>query len=60
MLVPIFDLDGTGRFGRALFAGAFGGPKRLEPVLDALQLEPGEVVFVGDTDHDRRCAAAAD
>ena len=41
----------------ALFADAFGGPKQLGPVLEALALGPDEVVFVGDTDHDRRCAS---
>ena len=40
----------------ALFSEAFGGPKRLQPVLDALGLGPHEVVFVGDTAHDRRVA----
>ena len=43
----------------ALFSDAFGGgPKRLEPVLDALGVEAGDVIFVGDTAHDRACAAA--
>ena len=43
----------------ALFADAFGGgSKVLGPVLDALGVEPADVVFVGDTEHDRRCAAA--
>jgi len=42
----------------ALFADAFDGPKRLEPVLEALGAGSAEVVFVGDTDHDRRCAEA--
>jgi phosphoglycolate phosphatase-like HAD superfamily hydrolase len=41
----------------ALFADAFGGPKRLGPVLDCLEADPHDVLFVGDTDHDRRCAA---
>lgn len=43
----------------ALFTDAFGGPKRLEPVLAALDLDPREAVFVGDTEHDRTCATAA-
>ena len=43
----------------AMFADAFDGPKRLEPVLAALGLEPEQVVFLGDTDHDRRCAMEA-
>ena len=40
----------------SLFADTFGGPKRLGPVLDALALPPSDVVFVGDTAHDRACA----
>jgi phosphoglycolate phosphatase-like HAD superfamily hydrolase len=43
----------------ALFVEDFGGPKRLGPVLDALGAAPEEVFFVGDTDHDRRCALDA-
>ena len=42
----------------ALFADAFGGPKQLGPVLDALDLDADDVLFVGDTDHDRHCAIA--
>ena len=42
----------------ALFADAFGGPKQLGPVLEALELDPDDVLFVGDTDHDRDCATA--
>ena len=43
----------------ACFADTFGGAaKRLEPVLDRLELGPGDVVFVGDTEHDRGCAEA--
>ncbi len=43
----------------ALFTEDFGGgPKSLVPVLDALGLAAGDVVFVGDTDHDRRSADA--
>ncbi len=42
----------------AMFADSFGGPKRLEPVLEALGLGAQEVLFVGDTAHDRACAAA--
>jgi HAD superfamily hydrolase (TIGR01549 family) len=41
----------------ALFTDAFDGPKRLSPVLDALGRGAGEVVFVGDTSHDRAAAA---
>ena len=41
----------------ALFSDAFDGPKRLEPVLDALGLDAATIVFVGDTAHDRACAA---
>ncbi len=40
----------------ALFSEAFDGPKRLQPVLDVLGLGPDEVVFIGDTAHDRRVA----
>jgi len=40
----------------ALFADDFGGPKHLGPVLDALGLAPSSAIFIGDTDHDRRCA----
>lgn len=43
----------------ALFTDAFGGgPKALGPVLEALGVGPEDVVFVGDTGHDRACAAA--
>jgi len=41
----------------ALFADSFDGPKRLGPVLDALELGASEVLFVGDTDHDRLAAS---
>jgi HAD superfamily hydrolase (TIGR01549 family) len=41
----------------AMFADDFGGPKELGPVVDALGLLGRDVVFVGDTEHDRRCAA---
>jgi phosphoglycolate phosphatase-like HAD superfamily hydrolase len=40
----------------ALFADAFEGPKQLVPVLSAMGLEPTDVVFVGDTAHDRALA----
>ena len=44
----------------ALFSDDFGGEeKALGPLLDAMRLTPDEVVFVGDTDHDRACSAAA-
>jgi phosphoglycolate phosphatase-like HAD superfamily hydrolase len=42
----------------ALFADSFVGPKRLEPVLETLDLDAADVVFVGDTAHDRSCARA--
>jgi len=43
----------------AYFADDFGWKaKRLEPVLEALSASPSDVVFIGDTDHDARCAAA--
>lgn len=43
---------------RAWFADAFGGSKRLDVVLEDLGLSAGEVLYVGDTDHDRAAAAA--
>jgi HAD superfamily hydrolase (TIGR01549 family) len=43
----------------AMFADVFDGPKRLGPVLEALALDPGEAVFLGDTEHDRACAQQA-
>jgi phosphoglycolate phosphatase-like HAD superfamily hydrolase len=43
----------------ALFTDAFDGPKSLGPVLDALGVGPAEVLFLGDTAHDRSCARAA-
>lgn len=43
----------------ALFAEEFGGPKRLGPVLEALELGPRDVLFVGDSEHDRECAREA-
>ena len=44
----------------ALFAEDFGGrPKHLGPVLDRLGVEASDVVFVGDTVHDRVCARDA-
>lgn len=43
----------------ALFSLDFNGPKHLRPVLDALHLTSDDVVFVGDTDHDRATAHAA-
>ena len=43
----------------ALFAEDFGGTgKTLAPVLDALGIDGPDVVFVGDTAHDRGCARA--
>ena len=41
-----------------MFSDAFDGPKQLGPVLDALAVDADQVVFVGDTAHDRACAAA--
>ena len=43
----------------ALFVEEFGGPKRLQPVLDALGAVPADVIFVGDSEYDRRCAREA-
>jgi phosphoglycolate phosphatase-like HAD superfamily hydrolase len=43
----------------ALFSDDFGGEeKRLGPLLDALALAPTQVIYVGDTAHDRACASA--
>jgi HAD superfamily hydrolase (TIGR01549 family) len=42
----------------ALFSDAFAGAKELVPILDQLGVDASEVVFVGDTEHDRACAAA--
>ncbi|MFL6203867.1 MAG: HAD family hydrolase [Acidimicrobiales bacterium] len=44
----------------ALFSDDFGGKeKELPPLLAAMHLAPDEALFVGDTRHDRECAAAA-
>ena len=43
----------------ALFSGDFGGPKQLAPILAALGIAASEAFFIGDTDHDRRCAEEA-
>jgi phosphoglycolate phosphatase-like HAD superfamily hydrolase len=44
----------------ALFTDAFGGgQKTLGPVLEVLGLTAGEVVYVGDSEHDREAASAA-
>lgn len=44
----------------AMFSEDFDGrPKQLIPVLDALSLRPDEVLFVGDTAHDRSSAEVA-
>jgi HAD superfamily hydrolase (TIGR01549 family) len=40
-----------------LFSDAFAGSKQLAPVLEALELDAAAIVFVGDTSHDRSCAA---
>lgn len=43
-----------------LFTDAFGGgPKAVEPVLAAMGVGPADALYVGDTGHDRACAAAA-
>lgn len=34
-------------------------PKNLAPVLQVLGVPADQVIFVGDTEHDRRCAQAA-
>ena len=43
----------------ALFADAFQGPKQLAPLLQILEVEPEQVIFLGDTAHDRHCAMNA-
>lgn len=44
-----------------LFTDAFGGhPKEVQPVLNALGIQAADALFIGDTDHDRRCAIDAD
>jgi HAD superfamily hydrolase (TIGR01549 family) len=43
----------------ALFAQDFDGPKSLDLVLRRLGLDRGDVLFVGDTAHDRSAAALA-
>lgn len=44
----------------AMFSEDFDGrPKELKPVLDALSLRSDEVLFVGDTAHDRSSAEVA-
>lgn len=43
----------------ALFADAFPRAKQLAPVVDALGVDPSEVIFVGDTPHDATCAETA-
>ena len=44
----------------ALFAEDFGGrPKHLGPVLERLGVDGADVLFVGDTGHDRACARDA-
>jgi HAD superfamily hydrolase (TIGR01549 family) len=43
----------------AFFSDDFGGrEKELGPLLAALGIEPAGAVFIGDTHHDRACAAA--
>jgi HAD superfamily hydrolase (TIGR01549 family) len=43
----------------ARFTDDFDGPKRLGPVIAALGVDVAEIVYVGDTEHDHRCAAEA-
>jgi HAD superfamily hydrolase (TIGR01549 family) len=43
----------------ALFSEDFRGPKRLDLVLETLGIDAAGAVFIGDTDHDRACAAEA-
>ena len=57
---PQFGHAELDRFGwapeLALFSDAFDGPKRLGPILEWSGLTGAEIVFGGDTAHDRRCA----
>lgn len=54
------ELDRLGWYPDVVhFADAFNGSKRLEQSLHALGVGPDEVIFLGDTDHDRKCAADA-
>lgn len=43
----------------ACFSDDFGNGKDLGRVLERVALGAGDVVYVGDTDHDRRCAERA-
>lgn len=43
----------------AMFTDDFGGFKSLRPVIEALGCPAGDVVYVGDTHHDRICAREA-
>lgn len=53
------ELDRLGWMPEVVFfSDSFEGPKQLAPVLEALAVTGEETVFIGDTDHDRRCAAA--
>jgi HAD superfamily hydrolase (TIGR01549 family) len=55
------ELDRLGWTPEAVFfTDSFNGPKSLGPVLAAMQLDPAEVVYLGDTAHDRECARHAD
>ena len=42
----------------ATFADRSSGPKQLGPVLTALEVAAADVLYVGDTAHDRACARA--
>lgn len=41
------------------FADSFSGPKTPKPILEQLQLPLDQVLFLGDTEHDRQCAQQA-
>lgn len=43
----------------ALYSEFFGGPKRLEPVLEQLELRADQVICIGDSEHDFACAKEA-
>jgi HAD superfamily hydrolase (TIGR01549 family) len=41
------------------FTDSFAGPKAVEPVMEAMGIDASDVVFLGDTAHDRACARRA-
>ena len=41
------------------FTDSFAGPKEIEPVIAVMGIDASDVVFLGDTAHDRACARRA-